>query len=32
VAQLRHIIAGQMAEHDGVLAITKDVGAFIARR
>jgi SAM-dependent methyltransferase len=31
-AQLRHIIAGQMAEHDGVLSVTKDVGAFIARR
>ncbi len=32
VAQLRRIIAGQMAEHDGVLSVTKDVGAFIARR
>jgi SAM-dependent methyltransferase len=32
VAQLRHIVGGQMAEHDGVLSVTKDVGAFIARR
>jgi len=32
VARLRHIVGGQMAEHDGVLAVTKDVGAFIAHR
>jgi SAM-dependent methyltransferase len=30
VVQLRHIIEDQMAEHDGVLVVTKDVGAFIA--
>jgi hypothetical protein len=30
--KLRHIIEDQMAAHDGVLVVTKDVGAFIARR
>jgi SAM-dependent methyltransferase len=32
VTKLRHIIEEQMAAHDGVLVVTKDVGAFIARR
>jgi SAM-dependent methyltransferase len=32
VNQLRRIIEDQMTEHDGVLSVTKDVGAFIARR
>jgi SAM-dependent methyltransferase len=30
VAQLRRIIEDQMAEHDGVLVVNKDVGAFTA--
>jgi SAM-dependent methyltransferase len=32
VMKLRHTIEDQMAAHDGVLVVTKDVGAFIARR
>jgi SAM-dependent methyltransferase len=32
VAQLRRIIEDQMAQHGGVLTVTKDVGAFIAHR
>ncbi len=32
VAQLRHLVEDQMAAHDGVLVVTKDVGAFIAHR
>jgi SAM-dependent methyltransferase len=32
LAQLRRIIEVQMAEHDGVLVVNKDVGAFVAHR
>jgi len=32
VARLRQAIEDEMAQHDGVLVVTKDVGAFVARR
>ncbi len=32
ITQLRHVIEDRMAEHNGVLSVSKDVGAFIALR